>query len=86
MTMQRLKALVEKQPFSAFKIHLADGDVVPVSSPEFIWLHPSGRTVYVATGSDEKADDRIIDLLLVTQLSTSNGLDQPFPPSKQKKE
>jgi hypothetical protein len=82
MTVQRVKALVDKKPFSPFNIHLADGDVVEVKSPEFIWLHPTGRVIYVATGRDEQADDRIIDLLLVTQLSTSNGLDQSFPPSQ----
>ena len=82
MTLQRLKALVDRRPFSPFQIHLADGDQVEVKSPEFMWLHPTGRVVYVATGTDEQADDRIIDLLLVTQLSTNNGIDQPFPPSR----
>ena len=85
MTVQRLKALIEKKPFSPFYIHLADGDVVEVKSPEFIWLHPTGRVVYVATGRNEEADDRIIDLPLVSQLSTSHGLDQEFPPSRAKK-
>jgi hypothetical protein len=82
MTIQRIKALVDKKPFSPFNVHMADGDIVEVKSPEFIWMHPTGRVIYVATGSDEQADDRIIDLLLVTQVSTSNGLDQGFPPSR----
>ena len=76
MTYQRLKMLVDRRPFAPFSLHLADDDVVEVRSPEFIWLHPSKRVVFVATGSEEAADDRIIDLLLVTQLSTGDAFDE----------
>ena len=75
MTFERLKALVDRRPFVPFNLHLAEGDVVAVRSPEFIWLHPSKRVVFVATGSEEAADDRIIDLLLVTQVSTTGAFD-----------
>ncbi|HZL35703.1 MAG TPA: hypothetical protein VFC78_10375 [Tepidisphaeraceae bacterium] len=79
MTFQRLEAVVERKPFVPFNLHLAEGDVITVKSPEFIWLHPSKRVVFVATGEEEDSDDRIIDLLLVSQISTGNG----FHPSVQ---
>ena len=75
MTYQRLKAFVDRQPFVPFKLHVADGDLIEVKSPEFIWLHPSKRVVFIATGDNENADDRIVDLLLVTQISSGNGFD-----------
>jgi hypothetical protein len=81
VTSQQLRGLVGRKPFHPFKIHLADGDVIVVKSPEFVWLHPAGRVIYVATGTDEQAEDRVVDLLLVTQLSTGNGLDRPDHPS-----
>jgi hypothetical protein len=48
-----------------FAIHLADGREIPVLSPEFILVVPSGRTIVVC-----QPDGRlnIIDLLLVTDL------------------
>jgi hypothetical protein len=72
MTYQRLQAMLAERPFKPFRIHTSDGEVVPVKSPEFAWIHPSKRVVMVAT--DSKLDtEEIIDLLHITKLSSANG-------------
>lgn len=80
MTYQRIGDRVDRRPFSPFNPHLADSQILPVRSPEFIWLHPSKRVVFVATGQQEEAPDRIVDLLLVTQLSTTGAFDKTGRP------
>ena len=70
MTIERFNAVVKQRPFQPFTIHTADGEKVRVKSPEFVWLPPKSRTLYVATGQgvdDEHVE--YIDLLLVTKLS-----------------
>jgi hypothetical protein len=53
-------------------IHTADGETVKVAHPEFLWVLPPGRTIYVHTGRGEEV--QTIDLLLVTKLTTGmNG-------------
>jgi hypothetical protein len=72
MTLQRLRAMLEERPFQPFRIHTSDGEVVPVKSPEYAWVHPSGRVLFVAT--DPKLDaEQVIDLLHITKLSTVPG-------------
>jgi hypothetical protein len=65
MTIEKIKAAYEEEPFRPFVMHLADGREIPVLSREFISPAPSGRTLVVW-----QPDDRfnIIDLLLVTDL------------------
>jgi hypothetical protein len=65
MTVERLKALYNAQPFQSFLMHLADGRAVPVLRREFFAFIGQGRTVIV-TQPDESW--QIIDLLLVTAL------------------
>jgi hypothetical protein len=65
MTIEKIRAAYEEEPFRPFIIHLADGREIPVLSREFISPAPSGRTIFVW-----QPDDRfnIVDLLLVTDL------------------
>ena len=68
MTVQRIKAMLDERPFRPFDIHTSDGQVVTVKAPDFAWLHPTGRTMYVCP--DPKVDaDEVIDLLHVTKLA-----------------
>ena len=70
MTTDQVKELYKAKPFRAFALHLADGDTIPVKSPEFMWMTPGGRTIFVSQGGDSAA---IIDLLLVTKITVGNG-------------
>ena len=75
MTVERLKTMLDERPFRPFQIHTSDGDVVQVKSSEYAWLHPSKRTIYVAT--DPLLDtEQVIDLLHITKLSRHNGSDK----------
>jgi len=73
MTPTQLRELHGAKPFKPFEIHVADGDVLRVTHPELLWLHPGGRTLIVARGPSEEDGMAILDLLLVTKLVTSNG-------------
>jgi hypothetical protein len=70
MTVEQLDAVHKAQPFKPFTVHVADGSKHRVVSPEFLWRTPGGRTVVVSKGGEEVA---IIDLLLVTKITTGNG-------------
>ena len=70
MTSEQVKELYRAKPFRSFTLHVADGDSIPVKSPEFMWMTPGGRTIFVSQGGDSAA---IIDLLLVTKISFPNG-------------
>jgi hypothetical protein len=70
MTTEQLDAVHKAQPFHPFTLHLADGTAHSVSHPELIWRTPGGRTAFVSGGGEKVA---IIDLLLVTQITTGNG-------------
>ena len=72
MVIERLKAMLDERPFRPFEIHTSDGDVVRVKSADFAWIHPSGRTMFVAT--DPRFDtEYVIDLLHITKLSQGRG-------------
>lgn len=70
MTTEQLDAVHKAQPFQPFAIHLADGTIHHVAHPELIWRTQGGRTVFVNLGGEKVA---IIDLLLVTEITTGNG-------------
>ena len=70
MTTEQLDAVHKAQPFHPFVLHLADGTAHNVAHPELIWRTPGGRTVFVSAGGEKVA---IIDLLLVTKITTGNG-------------
>lgn len=79
MTTSQLKQLHEARPFQPFEIHVADGDVISVPHPEFMWKSPGGRVVWVALGDSEDDAAAMVDLLLVTKLVSPipNGNGRP---------
>lgn len=70
MTTAEVRSLHQAKPFKPFTIHLADGEKLRVKSPEFIYITPAGRTIVVSHDNGEMS---IVDLLLVTQITTGNG-------------
>lgn len=73
MTTAPVKELLQAKPLKPFQIHVADGDVLEVKHPEMMWITPGGRTIFVATGPAEEDRIAILDLLLITKLTFSNG-------------
>lgn len=79
MTIEQLRRVHQARPFRRFTLRLADGSRLPVPHPEFLWLHPRGRTAIVATPND---GFQIVDVLLVAAIEVGNGK----PRSRRKKE
>lgn len=65
MTVEKLKEVLNAQPFRPFTIHMGDGRVFFMKHRDFISRSPSGRTVIVHSEDDSFS---ILDLLLVTEL------------------
>lgn len=65
MTIERIRQLLDVQPFQPFVMHLADGREVPVHHRELIIAAPSGRTLIVVQPDDTM---NIVDLLLVADV------------------
>ena len=70
MTADQLQQQLEASPFRPFRLHVTDGRSFDVPHREFMWRHPTGRSVFVATGEDAY---EVIDLLMITSLSVGNG-------------
>lgn len=73
-----LRDLRKAVPFRPFLIHTADGQTLPVPSPEFLSLNPSGRIVIVWTGDDglNYLDSILIsrvEMLPVADVPSGNG-------------
>jgi hypothetical protein len=65
VTSERLREMLNSEPFHKFVIHLADGRDLQVHHREFVALSASGRTAIVLQPDDSM---NIVDLLLVTDL------------------
>jgi hypothetical protein len=72
MTAEQFRKLREANPFRPFRIHLADGRVLPVLHRDFVSQSPGGRTIIVYD-SDEAFN--IVDLYLVTDLEVPSPND-----------
>ncbi len=72
MTIERIRTMLGERPFRPFDIYTSDGKVVTVKAPDFAWIHPSGRTMYVCPNPAVDADE-VIDLLHVTKLGVGKG-------------
>jgi hypothetical protein len=81
MTYDDFKNVIEQKPFAPFLVHFADGDVVGVRSPEFVYLLPNRKTVVIASQSAGSID-RIADIGLVTQISIDDGFKSTKPRKK----
>lgn len=75
MSPDRIRALLDHQPFEPFTIHTGDGSTVDVLSKEFTLLYPGGRTLRVVTprfrGAADEADfeEHTIDVFLITKVT-----------------
>jgi len=70
MTIDKLQAVLNANPFRPFTIHLADGSRHHVPHRDFLSHSPAGRTVIIYHEDDSFS---ILDLLLITELEVANG-------------
>jgi hypothetical protein len=76
MSPERIKQILNQQPFQPFTIHTGDGSTVDVLSKEFAFLYPGNRTLHVsvplvrnATGEGQFEEHRI-DVFLITKVTS----------------
>jgi hypothetical protein len=76
MSPERIREILNTEPFQPFTVHTGDGKSVDVLSKEFAYLRPGGRTLMVDEpkfrGAAEEADftSHTIDVFLITQVTT----------------
>ena len=70
MNAEQIEQHLKASPFRPFRVCVADGRSFNVPHREFMWRHPTGRTIFVATGEDAY---EVIDMLMITGLSVGNG-------------
>lgn len=69
-----LQDIAHASPFTPFTIHLADGRSVPVPTPDFISIHPEGRTAIVYTTNDGL---RILSVAMITEINLEHSPNTP---------
>jgi hypothetical protein len=76
MSPERIKTFLTEKPFKPFTVHTGDGKEVDVLSPEFAYLHPGGRTLWISVPKkpgakqEEDFDEHHVDVFLVTKVTT----------------
>jgi hypothetical protein len=69
-----LRDLHRAKPFQPFVIHTVDGEALPVPSPEFLSMNPSGRIIIVWKG-DEGLN--YLDSILISRVEMFAPLQSP---------
>ncbi len=69
MTNETIRKFQKQVPFQAFDIHLADGRVVHVPHPDFVYVPPINERTVVAT--DSKGIPEHINMLVVISVKES---------------
>lgn len=65
MTVEQLQNALKAKPFRPFRLCLPDGEIVPVTHPEWAIFSPSKRTITIYEPDDTA---HILDLLLISEI------------------
>ena len=79
MDRERLQAVIKAVPFEPFTVHVDDGDLIGIRSPEYIWLPPIGRTVYILRQAGDGDEMRIVGLDHISQVTVGPSKSLQFP-------
>lgn len=52
MNAKNFRDFVDRKPFARFVVHLADGRVIPVEHPDYIFCPPNGQELIVYQPDD----------------------------------
>lgn len=52
MSPEGIRQYMHAVPFVPFKVRTMSGKDIPVPHPDFIWMLPGGRRVFITTGDD----------------------------------
>ena len=76
MSPERIRQILDTQPFEPFAVHTGDGSTVNVLSREFAFLKPGNRTLLVSVPLVKNArveaefEEHSIDVFLITKVTT----------------
>ena len=68
--LQEIRDLALRVPFAPFTIHLADGRVLHVPHPDFVWLSKPGVFFFF---HNERGSSERINPLLIESIDSQNG-------------
>jgi hypothetical protein len=68
MTAAQISKELRQMPFKPFTLFLLDQRRFEIRHPEYLWVHPGGRLVFVA---DDNGAADCIDLIHITSLKLS---------------
>jgi hypothetical protein len=73
MTAEQISEAHRQAPFKPFTLFLSDQRRFEIRHPDYLWVHPVGRLVFVA---DDNGAAELIDLLHITtlQLNGAEGI------------
>ena len=71
MAVEKLREVVNANPFVPFSMRLADGRTIPVVHPDYIAFSQSGRIVCAFHGPNDAST--FVDVVLVTALEMGPG-------------
>lgn len=71
MTVEQLRRTHTAEPFIPFDVSLADGRVLHVPHPEFLWMPPKAERTFLV--SDDQGIAETVDLLMVVSLRLSKS-------------
>ena len=75
MTHEAIRQHLDRRPFAPITVHVADGDLIGLRSPEFAFLPPHRNYLLISNDGSAPAIDRFIDVANITQISTEDGLE-----------
>jgi hypothetical protein len=71
MTPTRIREALQAKTFHPFTIKTTGGRKFSIKRPKMAWLHPGGRTMFVASSPEAAA---IVDMLMIEPINVlSNG-------------
>lgn len=82
MHRDELRKLLSTIPFRPFRVYTTDGTGIPVWHPDFAYLSPDGRTLFVY---QKDYDFNMLDVALIPRFgfdrpADSNGASEPVEP------
>ncbi|HEX8324992.1 MAG TPA: hypothetical protein VF595_13895 [Tepidisphaeraceae bacterium] len=81
MERDQIDKLLKAKPFQPFTVHTDDGDLIGVKSPEYIWLPPTGSTVFIAADIGDGGATKLVSLEHISQVTVGPGTNVSFPSS-----
>jgi hypothetical protein len=82
MHREELRKLLSSTSFRSFRVYTTDGTPIPVWHPDFAYLSPDGRTlfVYQRDYTFDMLDVSLIPRFSFDQPADANGAPEPAPP------